>query len=123
MKMVSAVEKSSAVKIFGDVFKRALYSSLGETAGEAVLFFLRREMNRDPFEMLWENPGAFYRVMESIFGAGTKVLVAMLITKVNQEYGLSISSERFLDLMRRGDRESIDEIRSYIKRIAESYEK
>lgn len=107
------------IKIFGEICIRAIHSSLGESAGEAVLFFLRRDLGRDPFEVFWEDPKTFYHTMEKIFGAGTKILINLLIAGINRESGLNINPEHFLELMRSGDQSSSDEIRSFLKRVAE----
>ncbi|MBS7625308.1 MAG: hypothetical protein QXF59_05365 [Candidatus Bathyarchaeia archaeon] len=112
----------SSVKVFREVFRRVLLSSLGESAGEAALFFLRRSLGCDPFEVFWDNPGGFYRELEKIFGVGTKVLIRLLASRINSELGLNIDPERFLELMRSEDRRSAEEIRSLIMKIAELYE-
>lgn len=85
------------------------------------MFFLRRDLGRDPFEVFWDDPGAIYREMEKVFGVGAKVLIKLLVSRINSEFGLNISSERFLELMRSGDQRSIDEMRSFLTKIAESY--
>ncbi|MEM1674610.1 MAG: hypothetical protein QXN24_08620 [Candidatus Bathyarchaeia archaeon] len=106
------------VEVLRHVFRRFLCSSLGESAGEAVLFLLGRDFGRDPFEVLWDDPGAFYSALERIFGAGAKVIMNILIAGVNGECGLNMSPERFLELMRSG---SVKEIQSLLREIAESY--
>ncbi|MEM2152330.1 MAG: hypothetical protein QW241_04330, partial [Candidatus Bathyarchaeia archaeon] len=58
------------IEVFRMICREVLHSSLGESAGEAVLFFLRRGLGRDPFEVFWEDPGAFYRELERVFGVG-----------------------------------------------------
>ncbi|MEM3479187.1 MAG: hypothetical protein QXV74_04000, partial [Candidatus Bathyarchaeia archaeon] len=68
----------SIIENFREVCKRIFYSSLGESASEAALFFLRRGLGRDPFEVFWEDPGAFYRELERVFGVGAKVLIKLL---------------------------------------------
>ncbi|MCX8170576.1 MAG: hypothetical protein N3E47_01195 [Candidatus Bathyarchaeota archaeon] len=105
------------------VFRRALCSSLGESAGEAILFFLRVELGRDPFEVLWEEPKTLYQAMEKILGMGTRVLINALVTRVNWEYGLNMSPERFMELMRSEDQTSHREIRTLLKETAELYRK
>ncbi|MEM2728715.1 MAG: hypothetical protein QXF59_06570 [Candidatus Bathyarchaeia archaeon] len=110
----------SIIENFREVCKRIFYSSLGESASEAALFFLRRGLGRDPFEVFWEDPGAFYRELERVFGVGAKVLIKLLVSRINSEFGLNMSSERFVELMQRGDESSVEEIRSFLTKIAES---
>lgn len=111
----------TTIEIVRVICREILHSSLGESAGEAILFFLRSNLGRDPFEVLWDDPGAFYREMEKIFGVGAKVLVKLLVSRINSELGLNISPERFLELMQRGDQRSAEEIHSFLTKIADSY--
>ncbi|MEM2718723.1 MAG: hypothetical protein QXJ13_05735 [Candidatus Bathyarchaeia archaeon] len=62
----------SIVEAFREVCRQILYSLLGESASEAALFFLRKGLGRDPFEVFWEDPGAFYRALEGFLGLALK---------------------------------------------------
>lgn len=110
-----------ALKIFSEVSKEVFYSSLGEATTEAILFLLNRMLSRDPFEVLWREPKTFYREMEKVLGSGVKVLFTLLVSKINSRFGLNIDGERFLELMQSCDQKSIEELRSFIKKIAELY--
>ena len=123
MSVVDVLEKSFVIEIFGTVLRNILRSSLGESAGEAVLFFLRRGLGRDPFEAFWDNPKSVYQEMVNIFGVGAKILINILVMRINSEFGLNMSSERFVELMQRGDESSVEEIRSSLTKIAELYER
>ncbi|MCS7116494.1 MAG: hypothetical protein RMJ31_04530 [Nitrososphaerota archaeon] len=111
------------IEVFREICKRTLQSLLGEASGEAVLFLLRKNLGRDPSEVFWEDPGAVYREMERIFGIGAKVLINFLVTKINEKFDLNMNPEHFLDLMRSGDQHSVEEIRSFLAKIAELYKK
>lgn len=112
-------QNRTIIKIFSEICIRIIYSSLGESAGGAILFLLHKDLGRDPFEVFWEDPKTFYHTIEKIFGAGTKVLINLLIAGINRESGLNINPEHFLELMRSGDQSSVEEIRSSLKRAAE----
>ncbi|MEM2464782.1 MAG: hypothetical protein QXL85_04080 [Candidatus Bathyarchaeia archaeon] len=114
------MSKDDFIRVFSEVCKRTLYSSLGESAGEAILFFLGRDLGRDPFESLWDDPRAFYNSIERILGVGAKILISVLITSIDREYGLNTDPEYFLNLMRGGDQRSVEEIRSFMKRVADA---
>lgn len=120
---MEAGAKDFALKVFRRVFKVVLYSSLGKSATEAILFFLQNELERSIFEMLWENPKKVYSAMEKILGAGAKILINLLVTTVNREYGLDMNPDSFIELMCSDDQNSVEEIRSFLKKIAEAYEK
>ncbi|MEM4982869.1 MAG: hypothetical protein QXK73_04685 [Candidatus Bathyarchaeia archaeon] len=122
MRMVSIVERDFLIEFLRSIFKKTLHSTLGGSASEAVLFFLKKGLSRDPFDVFWEDPRAFYRGMERVFGVGAEVLIKLLVSRINSEFGLNISPGHFLDLMRNGDQSSIEEIRSLIKKVAKLYE-
>lgn len=111
----------SSIEVFRRICTKVLYSVLGESAGAAVLFFLRSNLGCDPFDMLWENPKAVYDTMEKVFGSGAIILIKVLVTNINSECGLSMDPRHFLSLMRRCDDVSLGEIRSFIVRAAESW--
>jgi len=117
------VEKRFVIEAFRRVSNKILYSSLGESAGKAILFFLHAELGRDPCEMFWENPKAAYQAMEKVLSIGTKVLISILITRINQEYDLTMDPKHFLSLMCNGSQGSVEEIRAFLRKIAELYRK
>lgn len=119
--MIELKINRSTLRVLSVVFSEFLRSSLGEAAGEAILFLLRRELKRDPFEVFWENPKAFYRGIERVLGVGAKILIKLLISRINSELGLSMSPERFLKLMQSDNKSSIEEVRSFIANMHESY--
>lgn len=107
------------IETFRETSRRIICSSLGESAGEAVLFFLREALKRDPFEALWDNPRTVYHEMVRVFGEGAKVLINLIVTNINRECGLNISPEYFLELMRNGNQRSVEELRSFLRKMAE----
>jgi len=109
----------SIIETFREDCERTLYSLIGEPACKATLFFLYKSLGRDPFEVFWSNPKTFYRELESFLGAGAKVLIELLVSRIDGELGLNMKTEHFLELMQRGDQKSVEEIRSFITRIYE----
>lgn len=82
------------------------------------MFFLHRDFGRDPFEVFREGLRDLYRAMERVLRAVAKVLISLLVTSINGKFGLNMNPEHFLDLMCSG---SVEEIRSFLNRVAESY--
>lgn len=117
-----SVESSAEAPInaFRETSRKIICSSLGESAGEAAIFLLKEALRRDPFEVLWENPREFYEEMVRVFGEGAKVLINVLIISIDREYGLSMRPERFLELMREGNQRALEEIRSFMRMVAEA---
>jgi hypothetical protein len=117
------LEKRFIIEAFRRVSNKILCASLGESAGKAILFFLHAELGRDPSEMFWEDPKAAYQSMEKVLGIGTKALISILITRINQEYELTMDPKHFLNLMCDGSQGSVEEIRVFLRKIAELYRK
>ncbi|MBS7624365.1 hypothetical protein KEJ29_02155 [Candidatus Bathyarchaeota archaeon] len=109
----------SIIMFFRELFREILYSSLGESAGGAVLLFMRINLGRDPYEVIWEDPKTFYHAMERILGAGAKVIINLMVMNINAKYGLNINAEHFIDLMHSSDQRSVEEMRLILKRIAD----
>ncbi|MEM2384833.1 MAG: hypothetical protein QXL74_06025 [Candidatus Bathyarchaeia archaeon] len=107
------------IEVFRETSRKIICSSLGESAGEAVLFFLREALKCDPFEVLWEDPRAVYYEMMRVLGEGAKVLINLLVTNINRERGLNMSPDHFLELMRNGDQRSVEELRLFLRKMAE----
>lgn len=108
------------LKAFRETFRRIVCSSLGESAGEAVIFLIKEALRRDPIEALWDNPSVVYNEMVRLFGEGTKILISILASNINRECGLSVNPEYLLELMRNGSRSAIDEIRSFIESVVKA---
>ncbi|MEM0233684.1 MAG: hypothetical protein QXL22_06670 [Candidatus Nezhaarchaeales archaeon] len=83
------------------------------------MFFLYKSLSRDPFEVFWSDPKTFYRELESFLGAGAKVLIELLVSRIDSELSLNMKTEHFLELIQRGDQKSVEEIRSFITKIYE----
>lgn len=110
---------SEVVEFFRGFFRGVLVSSLGESAAEALLSILRRGLGREPSELFWEDPKAFYSGLERVLGMGAKVLIDLFVSAINHEGNLNIKSENFLKLIRNGSPKSIEEIRLIIRGLAE----
>ncbi|MEM3744951.1 MAG: hypothetical protein QW323_00470, partial [Candidatus Bathyarchaeia archaeon] len=118
--ILSSDSEELIINTVGRVCRQSIYSLLGESAGKALLFFLEKDFGRDPFEVLWESPRTLYSGIEKILGAGTKILINILVDGINKESNLNMSPELFLELMRNGDQRSTEEIRLFLRKVAES---
>lgn len=122
MDMIMIKSEHHFVEAFREVCKRIICSSLGESAGEALLFLLQDALKCDPFSVLWNDPKSFYRSLEGVLGAGSRVLINILVAGLNREYNLDVDSEHLVKLMLSGDRGSAEEIRFFIRKVVTSCE-
>ncbi|MCX8142308.1 MAG: hypothetical protein N3F04_06075 [Candidatus Nezhaarchaeota archaeon] len=125
MDMVSIIEKNFVIRTSRSIFKNLLCSSFGESAGEAILFLLRKELGCDPFEMLWDNPEAVFNALKEIFGVGTRILIDTLLMRINQEYGLNVSLKCILHhtYNDRWSQAKVKEVRSFLRRVVQLHER
>lgn len=116
----SSASDKDVSNIFYGLLKRILCSSLGESAGRAVLLLITKNLQQDLSRALWENPKNVYDELFKIFGEGTKVLMNIIVSSINQECKLNIKPERFMELMRSENRDAVEELRSIMRLIAKS---
>ncbi|MEM1586225.1 MAG: hypothetical protein QXX99_02880 [Candidatus Bathyarchaeia archaeon] len=118
---MSSDSEELIINTVGRVCRQSIYSLLGESAGRALLFFLEKDFERDPFEVLWKDPRTFYSVTKKILGIGTKILINILVDGINKELGSNISPDLFLELMCSGDQKSAEEMRLFLRKAVELY--
>lgn len=111
----------SDAEILRELFRKILHSLLGESAGEAVLLLLEKNLQQDLGRTLWEDPGRIYHELFKIFGEGTKVLISIMISRINQEFKLNVESEKIMKLMCSKDQSSAEELRSIMRLIVKLY--
>ncbi|MEM0317359.1 MAG: hypothetical protein QXO97_05160 [Candidatus Nezhaarchaeales archaeon] len=117
----SDVSDAYLAELFYRLFEKLLYSSLGESAGRAVLLLLRKSLQQDVGKALWENPKKVYDELLKIFGEGTKVLINIIVFGIKQVCKLDINSEDFIELMQSENQNSVEKLRSIMRLIAKSY--
>ncbi|MGP3702811.1 MAG: hypothetical protein ACKD6N_03430 [Candidatus Bathyarchaeota archaeon] len=116
-----STDVNPAVEVFREIFRKIVYSSLGESAGEVLMFFLQKDLGRDPFNIFWENPEAFYYTIKKVFGVGAEVLINLLVGEINKGCGLNINQEHFLELICSGSQGCVEELHNFLKKVAELY--
>lgn len=89
-------------KIARNVFEEATASSLGSTFHIIVAFHLKQKFGKDPYEILIENPQAFYGGLAEILGAGAEATINLVGTYLSVKYGMSCTTEEFVKLFTKG---------------------
>jgi hypothetical protein len=85
-------------------FEEAIGNSLGVSAKEAIIFHLRNRLGGDPFQAFWENPAAFYKELEMIFGGGANFLIKLFVDGLNEKFNSKHSLETFLKFLTADDK-------------------
>ena len=107
---------SKVRKIFGEI----MGSALGPSISVIIGFQLEKRLNRDPFEVLWENPKAFYTELRNMFADGAEVLISVVARGLMKRYNLGLSSDEFLKLISSDDEKSKEKLHKIWINLAKS---
>lgn len=89
-----------SVKMF---FQGAVRSLLGESGSRVLEAYMKRVLGADPYDILYDDPKAFYDGLRSFLGPGANALLKILAKNIIKEYRLEdISPDQILDLMEGG---------------------
>jgi hypothetical protein len=105
------------------VFEEATTAALGSDVNAVITFHLKKKFGKDPSEVFVEDPAAFYTALKAIFGAGAENIISLVGTLLMNKYGVTCTTESFVNLMVKGDKSSKDtlgEILSHIPQEAET---
>jgi len=102
------------------IFSEATTESMGSTFQAIVISFqLKQNFGKDPYDVLLDEPKAFYNGLREILGAGADTVLILVGTFLSKRYGVSRSAEEFLALFTRSDSQSKHELKELFKRIAD----
>jgi hypothetical protein len=102
------------------IFNEATTESMGSTFQAIIISFqLKQKFGKDPYEVLIDDPKAFYNGLTEISGDGADMVLSLLGTFLSKRYGVSRSADEFLALFTRGDSQSKHELKELFKRIAD----
>lgn len=103
-------------KIFGE----ATTEAMGSTFQAIIISFqLKQKFGKDPYDVLIDDPEAFYNGLREVSGDGADVVLSLVGTLLSKRYGSNRSAEEFLALFTRGDSESKHELEEIFRRIAD----
>lgn len=115
--------KVALYEVARKVFEEATIAALGSDVNAVIMFHLKQKFGKDPSEVFVEDPGAFYTALKEIFGAGADGIISLVGMLLINKYGVTYSTENFVNLVVKGDKSSKDklgEILSHILQEAES---
>jgi hypothetical protein len=103
-------------KIFGE----ATTESMGSTFQAIIIsFHLKQKFGKDPYDVLLDDPEAFYNGLREILGTGADTVLSLVGTLLSKRYGANRSAEEFLALFTRSDSQSKHEPKELFRRIAD----
>lgn len=102
------------------IFSEATTEAIGSTFQAIILSFqLKQKFGKDPYEVLIDDPEAFYNGLTEISGAGADTVLSLVGTFLSKRYGVNRSAEEFLVLFTRSDSQSKHELKEIFRRIAD----
>ena len=102
------------------IFSEATTESIGSTFQALIISFqLKQKLGKDPYDVLLDDPKAFYNGLTEISGTGADTVLSLVGTLLSKRYGTSRSAEEFLALFTRSDSQSKHELKEIFSRIAD----
>jgi hypothetical protein len=102
------------------IFNEATTESMGSTFQAIVISFqLKQKFGKDPYDVLMDDPKAFYNGLKEVSGDGADMVLSLLGTFLSKRYGVSRSADEFLALFTSGDSQSKHELKKIFKKIAD----
>ena len=102
------------------IFGEATTESMGSTFQAIIISFqLKQKFGKDPYDVLIDDPKAFYNGLTEISGTGADMVLSLVGTLLSKRYGVNRSAEEFLALFTRSDSQSKHELKEIFRRIAD----
>jgi hypothetical protein len=102
------------------IFDEATTESMGPAFQAIIIFFhLKQKFGEDPYDVLMDDPEAFYNGLREILGTGADLVLSLVGTLLSKRYGSNRSAEEFLVLFTRSDSRSKHELKEIFRRIAD----
>ena len=82
------------------IFRDTIRTIFGENGSKILELHLRRVLNRDPYDALYDNPKLFCDGLRSFFGNGTRGLLRIIAGTLIKEYKIqNISPDHLVSLL------------------------
>jgi hypothetical protein len=102
------------------IFSEATTEAMGSTFQALIIsFHLKQKFGKDPYDVLIDDPKAFYNGLTEISGTGADTVLSLVGTLLSKRYGSNRSAEEFLVLFTRSDSQSKHELKEIFRRIAD----
>jgi hypothetical protein len=102
------------------IFSEATTEAMGSTFQAIIIsFHLKQKFSKDPYEVLIDDPEAFYYGLREVSGDGADLVLSLVGSFLSKRYGSSRSAEEFLALFTRSDSQSKHELKEIYRSIAD----
>lgn len=99
-------------------FEEATTEAMGSTFPTIMCFHMTRMLCKDPFEVLIDDPKAFYNGLEKILGTGAEAVLSLIYTFLAKKYKIDCTNEEFIKTFIQGDEQSKRRLKETLAVIA-----
>ena len=110
-------------KVAQRVFEEATSDSLGATFHIIISFHLKKKLNKDPYEVLVDNPSLFYEGLTYVIGEGAEALISLVAAFIKVKYAVAFTNEEITQLFIRHSLDSPEKMRELLRDIISQEEK
>ena len=85
-------------KVARKIFEEATAASLGGTFNVIISFHLKKKFDKDPYEVLIDNPRTFNDGLKEVLGEGAEAVINLVGTYLTIKYHVDCTAEEFTGL-------------------------
>ncbi len=104
-------------KVAQKIFEEATATSLGSTFHVIISFHLRQKFGKDPYEVLVDNPRAFYNGLREVLGEGAEAIISLVGTYLTVKYDTNCTTEEFVRLFTRNGKPTKERLQEIFRNI------
>ena len=101
-----AEERILPHKVAQKIFEEASTANLGLTFHMIISFHLKQKFGKDPYEVLIDDPRAFFNGLEEVLGPGAEAVISLIGTFLVIKYNVDCTAKEFVKLVTKGDEPS-----------------
>jgi len=104
-------------KVAQKIFEEATAASLGSTFHIIISFHLKQKFGKDPYEVLIDNPKAFYNGLREVLGEGAEAIISLVGTYLTVKYDTNCTTEEFVRLFTRNGKPTKERLQEIFRNI------
>jgi len=104
-------------KVAQKIFEEATAASLGSTFHIIISFHLKQKFGKDPYEVLIDNPRAFYNGLREVLGEGAEAIISLVGTYLTVKYDTNCTAEEFVRLFTRNGKPTKERLQEMFRNI------
>jgi hypothetical protein len=104
-------------KVAQRVFEEATSDSLGATFHVIISFHLKKKLDKDPYEVLVDNPSLFYEGLTYVIGEGAEALITLVAAFIKVKYVVDLAADGITQLFTQKDLGSAEKMRELLRTI------